>query len=97
MVALNNEIEEQASSSSQKNSLYQLRAAIEAQMEIAKRYKKPEVAGPSARLSNSIRKKDRSSQGSFALRMFSKGALTFGENGSELPKAFKESNTLASK
>jgi len=37
MVALNNEIEEQASSSSQKNSLYQLRAAIEAQMEIAKR------------------------------------------------------------
>jgi hypothetical protein len=86
MVALNNEIEELASSSSQKNSLYQLRAAIEAQMEIAKRYKNSKVAGLSARLSNSIRKKDRSSQGSFVLRMFSKGALTFGENGSDCRK-----------
>lgn len=37
MVELNSQIEELASSSSQKNSLYQLRAAIEAQMEIAKR------------------------------------------------------------
>ncbi len=40
MAVLSRQIEEQASSSNEKNALYQLRAAIEDQMEIAKRYNK---------------------------------------------------------